>query len=559
MPIIRSENERQWVVLRSKSCCVLSIAERVVVDIQNGVLPRKDGLFTHLRTDVPAGAVVFLVALPLCLGIAQASGAPPLAGLIAGIAGGLLVPILSRSSLSVSGPAAGLTVLVAAAIEELGFRSFLLSVVLAGGIQITLGALRLGLIAHFLPSTVIKGMLAAIGLLIVLKQIPHAIGYDHDFEGDEAFVEADGHNTLSALVDAVSGLNWGACIVSAVAVAGALSWPWVQKRVWALRVVPVPLLIVALGLVAGYAVGGVPSLALAREHFVNLPILSSLGELGSLLQFPDFTQITNADVWRHAVTLALVASLETLLSIEAIDNLDPKRRISPPNRELMAQGLANAGAGLIGGIPITSVIVRSSANLQAGAQSRLSAIVHGLLLLVGLLFLGPILNAIPLAALAIVLILIGVKLSSVSLWQSQWKAGWAQFIPFVVTVIAILSTDLLKGTLFGAVIGLAFLVRAQQRNAIVLTRDGDTTLVTFVKDITFLQKARLKEILRSLPTGARIMIDRRGAPFVDPDIDELLNDFSKEASVRRIAFTQTFEPGGEARFRARAAQGKAAH
>src|SRR5690606_6360544 len=206
-----------------------------------------------------------------------------------------------------------------------------------------------------------------------------------------------------------------------------------------------------------------------------------------------------------------------------------------------------------------SVIVRSSANMQAGAQSRLSAIVHGALLLVGLLFLGPILNAIPLAALAIVLILIGVKLSSVGLWQSQWKAGWAQFIPFVVTVIAILSTDLLKGTLFGAVVGLAFLVRAQQQNAIVLTRDGDTTLVTFVKDITFLQKARLKEILRSLPPGARIMIDRRGAPFIDPDIDELLNDFSKEASVRRIAFTQTFEAGGEARFRARAAQGKAAH
>jgi MFS superfamily sulfate permease-like transporter len=245
--------------------------------------------------------------------------------------------------------------------------------------------------------------------------------------------------------------------------------------------------------------------------------------------------------------------------LEAIDGLDPKRRISPPNRELIAQGLANASAGLIGGIPVTSVIVRSSANAQAGAESRLSAVVHGVLLLVGLLFLAPLLNAIPLAALAIVLILIGLKLSSVSLWQSQWKAGYAQFIPFFVTILAILSTDLLKGTLFGAVVGLAFLVRAQQKNAIVLTQDGQNTLVTFVKDITFLQKARIKEILRALPTGGRVMIDRRAAPFIDPDIDELLRNFSKDASVRQITFSQTFEPGGEDRFRAPQTQGKAAH
>jgi MFS superfamily sulfate permease-like transporter len=529
------------------------------VDLENGVLPKKDSLFAHVRSDVPAGAVVFLVALPLCLGIAQASGAPPLAGLIAGVAGGLIVPLISRSALSVSGPAAGLTVLVAAAIEELGFRSFLLSVVLAGGIQATLGILRLGLIAHFLPSTVIKGMLAAIGLLIVLKQIPHAVGYDQDFEGDEAFQEPDGHNTLNAITDAMSSLSWGACLVSVIAIAAALAWPLLQKRVAATRMVPVPLVIVAVGVLGGYATGMIPALTLDREHFVNLPTLSSFSELSLLLQFPDFTQITNADVWRHAVTLALVASLETLLSLEAIDGLDPKRRISPPNRELIAQGLANASAGLIGGIPVTSVIVRSSANAQAGAESRLSAVVHGVLLLVGLLFLAPLLNAIPLAALAIVLILIGLKLSSVSLWQSQWKAGYAQFIPFFVTILAILSTDLLKGTLFGAVVGLAFLVRAQQKNAIVLTQDGQNTLVTFVKDITFLQKARIKEILRALPTGGRVMIDRRAAPFIDPDIDELLRNFSKDASVRQITFSQTFEPGGEDRFRAPQTQGKAAH
>jgi MFS superfamily sulfate permease-like transporter len=396
-------------------------------------------------------------------------------------------------------------------------------------------------------------------VLIVLKQIPHAVGYDHDFEGDEAFLEPDGHNTLNAIADAVGSLTWGACIVSALAAAAALAWPLLQKRVSAIRMVPVPLVIVAVGLGAGYALGVLPNLALEREHFVNLPTISSLDELGGLLQFPDFTQITNADVWKHAVTLALVASLETLLSLEAIDGLDPQRRISPPNRELIAQGLANVGAGLIGGIPVTSVIVRSSANVQAGANTRLSAIVHGVLLLVGLLFLAPLLNAIPLAALAVVLILIGFKLSSFSLWQSQWKAGWAQFVPFLVTILAILGTDLLKGTLFGAVVGLAFLVRAQQRNAILLTQDGKNTLVTFVKDVTFLQKARIKEILRELPAGGRLMIDRRAAPFVDPDIDELLRNFSQDASVRQINFTQTFEPGGEDRFRARLSQGKAAH
>ncbi len=529
------------------------------MDLENGVLPRKGGLFASARSDVPAGAVVFLVALPLCLGIAQASGAPPLAGLIAGIAGGLVVPMVSRAPLSVSGPAAGLTVLVAAAIEELGFRSFLLSVVLAGGIQATLGALRLGLIAHFLPSTVIKGMLAAIGLLIVLKQIPHAVGYDVDFEGDEAFVEPDGHNTLNAITDAMSSLTWGACLVSAVAAASALAWPFVQKRVSLLKVVPVPLVTVAFGLLTGAVVAQVPDLALAREHFVNLPILSSIGELGLLLQYPDFTQIGNPDVWRHAATLALVASLETLLSLEAIDGLDPQRRISPPNRELIAQGLANASSGLIGGIPVTSVIVRSSANVQAGGQSRLSTLVHGVLLLIGLLFLGRLLNAIPLAALAVVLIFIGLKLSSLSLWQAQWRAGWDQFIPFVVTILAILGTDLLKGTLFGAVVGLGFLVRAQQKNAILLTQDGKTTLVTFVKDVTFLQKARIKEILRALPAGSHLMVDRRSAAFVDPDIDELLSNFSQDASLRQITFTQTFEPGGEERFQARLAQGNAAH
>lgn len=512
----------------------------------------RSGFFAHWRADVPAGAVVFLVALPLCLGIAQASGAPPLAGLLAGILGGLIIPLISRSPLSVSGPAAGLTVLVFVAIEELGFSGFLLALVLAGCIQTAFGIARLGLIAHFLPSAVIKGMLAAIGILIILKQVPHAIGYDKDYEGDEAFNEADGHNTFSALSDAFGSVSWGAVIVAACATAGLLLWPLLQKRVKALKFVPVPLVIVAFGSIAGLFVNAVPNLRLSTEHMVDLPVLGSMSDFVGLFQFPDFSRIGDGSVWSHAITLALVASIETLLCLEAVDGIDPHRRISPPNRELIAQGITNSVGGLIGAIPVTSVIVRSSANVQAGGRTSLSAFVHGALLLAGLLFLAPLLNSVPLAALAIVLIQVGAKLSSVSLWKSQWQAGWTQFVPFAATVVAIIGTDLLKGTMIGALVGLAFMVRAQQRNSILVTRDSSNTLVTFVKDITFLQKAQLKEILRQIPDGASVSIDRRNVAYVDPDVDELLVNFDKEADVRAIQFSQTFEPGGEMRYKQRA-------
>jgi MFS superfamily sulfate permease-like transporter len=522
-----------------------------VVEVESKSLKpaeERTGFFAHARADIPAGAVVFLVALPLCLGVAQASGAPPLAGLLAGIIGGLLIPIVSRSPLSVSGPAAGLTVLVFAAIEELGFSGFLLALLLAGGLQIAFGIARLGLIAHFLPSAVIKGMLAAIGILIILKQIPHAVGYDKDFEGDEAFVEPDGHNTFTAIADAFGSLTWGAIVVSVSATIGLLLWPTLQKRFRPLRFVPVPLTIVAVGSIAAIAINGSPGLRLEGEHLVNLPVLGSMSDFVGLFQSPDFSRIGDTSVWSHAITPALVASIETLLCIEAVDGLDPQRRISPTNRELVAQGLANGVAGLIGAIPVTSVIVRSSANVLAGGRTALSTVTHGALLLVGLLFCASVLNSIPLAALAIVLIQVGAKLSSVSLWKEQWKAGFAQFVPFAATVLAILGTDLLKGTMIGALIGLAFMVRAQQRNAILVTRDDSNTLVTFVKDITFLQKAQIKEILRQIPDGARVSIDRRAVAFVDRDVDELLVNFDKEADARAIQFSQVFEPGGEARF-----------
>jgi MFS superfamily sulfate permease-like transporter len=503
--------------------------------------------YSYAREDAAAGAVVFLVAVPLCLGIAQASDATPLAGMIAGIVGGIVVPLISRSPLSVSGPAAGLTVLVATAIKDLGFPAFLTCLVIAGMAQVLLGTLRAGLVAHFLPASVIKGMLAAIGLLIVLKQLPHAVGFDTDFEGDESFREVDGHNTLSAIVDSLDSLTAGAIVIALFCAIVSQVWPRVQKRFPRVKVLPVPLLIVITGALVALFAPNFKGLDLSREHFVNLPRFDGLSDLRGALVLPDFSRVFDGKVWSHALAIAIVASVETLLSIEAIDRLDPHTRISPPNRELIAQGVANGTSALLGGIPITSVIVRSSANLQAGGKTRLAALIHGVLLLVGLLLLAPLLNSVPLAALAVVLIQVGLKLSSVSLWTTMWKSGWTQFVPFAVTVVAILGTDLLKGTLLGAAVGLAFLVRAQQKNAIAVTEDGGSYLVTFTKDITFLQKARIKEILRTIPDGAYVTIDRRRVAFVDDDVDEILDDFGADAAAREIQFEQTFEPGGESR------------
>ena len=394
------------------------------------------GLFDNVRRDVPAGIVVFLVALPLCLGIAQASGAPLFSGLIAGVVGGVVVGFLSRSALSVSGPAAGLAVIVAASIADLGMPAFLLALVLAGAIQFALGSLRLGVIAHYFPNAVIKGMLASIGVLIVLKQIPHAIGYDADYEGDESFMEQDGHTTFTAIGDAFGAMTLGSVVISLACLALYGIWPRLQRGV--LAQVPTPLAVIIVG---GLIATFLPMLwsagALSAEHLVALPSFGSFGDVTAALTTPDWARITDLGVWSVAGTLAIVASLETLLSLEAVDRLDPLRRISPPNRELLAQGAGNMLSGLIGGLPVTSVIVRSSANVQAGGVSRLSTIVHGLFLATGVLFGASLLNHVPLAALAIVLIMIGWKLSPPSLWKAMWRAGMSQFVPFVVTILAV--------------------------------------------------------------------------------------------------------------------------
>lgn len=513
--------------------------------------------FGNLKADLPAGLVVFLVAVPLCLGIAQASSAPLLSGLIAGIIGGIVVALASGSPLSVSGPAAGLAVIVASGIGDLGLRAFLMAVVIAGVLQIGMGVLRLGGIAHFFPSAVIKGMLAAIGILIILKQLPHAVGYDKDPEGDLALLQPDGSNTFSALGEAADNFTLGAILVSLLCVGIMLGWPKLQRNA-VMKLIPPALIAVVIGGVAATLFATWWPEIIAAEHLVSLPLFNSVADVSAAILTPDFSRIADPAVWQVAVTLAIVASLETLLSLEAVDRLDPHKRISPPNRELFAQGLGNMLSGLIGGLPITSVIVRSSANVQAGGRTRLSAVFHGVLILVGVLFLASLLNRVPLASLAVVLIFVGVKLTTPKLWKQMWVAGPAQFVPFAVTIVAIVATDLLKGTIIGLVVGLVVMVRKQQSNAIAVEDDGQKRVIRFQKDITFLQKARLKDVLRQTPTDRPLVIDRRVVDHVDDDIEELLEEYCTEARDRGVVVEILFEAGGAERQEARRSRGPSA-
>jgi MFS superfamily sulfate permease-like transporter len=492
---------------------------------------------SHLRNDIPAGVVVFLVALPLCLGIALASGAPMFSGLIAGIVGGLVVSWASGSQLSVSGPAAGLTVIVLNAIEKLGdFRAFLLCVALAGVFQLTLGFLRAGVIGAYFPSAVIKGMLAAIGLILIMKQIPHALGYDTDYEGDENYSQSDTHNTFSEVLYALESVSPGAAIVSAVSLIILLLWETAYFRHSALlSAVPGPLVAVVWGiaynlLTLEYA----PAFAIAKEHLVMLPQIDGVHGFFNQFTVPDFTRLTDPAIYSIALTIAVIASLETLLSLEAVDKLDPLKRIAPTNRELKAQGLGNLISGLIGGLPLTAVIVRSSANITAGARTKLSCFIHGVLLVLSVIFFSTDLNWIPLACLAAILLLVGYKLTKPKLFQETYEKGWNQFIPFVITILAILFTDLLKGVAIGLAVGLYFVIRANYQAAISLTRDGRNYLLRLHKDVSFLNKALLRKYLDSIEENSFVLIDGSRAQFVDQDILETLYDFVEAAKDDNI-------------------------
>ncbi|GAB4420521.1 MAG: SulP family inorganic anion transporter [Bacteroidia bacterium] len=493
------------------------------------------------RQDVPAGLVVFLVALPLCLGIALASGAPLFSGIVAGIVGGLVVGAVSQSPLSVSGPAAGLTVIVLSAIDKLGaFETFLLSVVLAGVIQLALGFLKAGVIGYYFPSSVIKGMLAAIGLILILKQIPHALGYDADAMGDDEFLQIDGETTFSELINAWNFFQPGAILISAIALAIIIFWEKL-KGIPALKLVPGALVAVVVGtLINEGLLLWYPSWALIDpSHLVQLPISTGVGDFFGSLQHPDWSAFGNKQVYITALTMAIVASLETLLSVEAADKLDPYKRNTPTNRELKAQGLGNIVSGLLGGLPLTAVIVRSSANVQAGGLTRLSTIVHGSLLLLSVLLFPRLLNHIPLACLAAVLLVVGYKLTKISLFKEMFRRGWDQFLPFVVTIVAILFSDLLIGIGWGMAISFLYILLNNYKTPYFFHREdhheGERIHLQLSEDVSFLNKASLLMTLHHLPEGSKVLIDGSRSRSIDWDIIEIIEEFRETAKSKDIS------------------------
>ncbi|MEA3123042.1 MAG: hypothetical protein QOD67_61, partial [Caballeronia sp.] len=486
--------------------------------------------FATFPRDLFAGTVVFLVAMPLCLGIANASGVEPFAGLLSGIIGGLVVALLSGSHLSVSGPAAGLVVIVVDGIAKLGsFSTFLMAVMLAGAIQFGFGMLKAGRFAAYVPSSVIKGMLAAIGLLLIIKQVPLAAG----FANGGAHVAAHSPGTLDTPFGAMS---LAACAVAALSLAILAGWETKAMRRFALvRALPAPLAVVILGIAITLLLDfALPGFAPPAEHRVVLPSLASFAALNAAFDWPNFEQLINPDVWRLAMTLAIVASLETLLSLEAVEQIDPKKRTAHPDRELKAQGIGNMMAGAIGALPITSVIVRSSANVHAGAQSRWSAVVHGVFLLASVFALTAVINMIPLACLAAILIFTGLKLAKPSLFAAVAKQGFERFAPFVVTIIGVLTTDLLIGILLGIACSIGLAIHANLQRPITIAQHDDHFLLSFRKDVSFLGKVSLKHHLKQIPDNATLIIDAGRADFIDQDVRELIDKFVVHAPERGI-------------------------
>lgn len=490
----------------------------------------------YFKTDLLAGLVVFLVALPLCLGIALASGAPLFSGIITGVIGGIVVGFLSGSNLSVTGPAAGLTAIVLAGITTLGsFDLFLLSVVIAGGMQLLLGFIKAGSISSYFPSNVIEGMLTGIGVIIILKQIPHAVGYDKDSEGDFAFIENNtGHNTLTAITDAINSIHYGAVIITVICIGILIAFNKVAflKK---LKLIPGGLVAVIAGVLLNEIfIGSGSKLAVSKEHLVNLPMPGSFNEFIGQFSMPDFSGFSNSSVWILGVTIAIVASIETLLCLEASDKMDPLKRYSSGNAELKAQGIGNIIAGFIGGLPMTSVIVRTSANINSGGRTKLATISHGLFLLLAVVSIPSILNKIPLASLAAILIMIGLKLASPKVFKHMWHNGKFQFIPFIVTVVAVVFTDLLKGVGIGLVISIIFILRGNMKLAYFFRKDkhkeGEVIKIKLAQEVSFLNKAAIKQTLVHLPENSSVIIDASETVYIDHDVLELIKDFFEYTS-----------------------------
>lgn len=499
----------------------------------------KTGFFSNLKNDLPASLVVFLVAMPLCLGIALASGAPLFSGLIAGIIGGTVVALMSGSPLGVSGPAAGLAAIVITAIPELGgFEIFLLAVVVAGVIQLILGLVKAGIIGYYFPSSVIKGMLSAIGIIIILKQIPHAFGYDKDPEGDLAFVQSDGQNTFSELINMIDFISPGAVLIAVLSLAILILWdrPF-MKKISLFNIVQGPLVVVILGIVLNLVLEGT-SLMISKDHLVKIPVANSFD--GFLGQFttPDFSQWNNPKVYLIAATMAIVASLETLLCVEATDKLDPEKRITPTNRELLAQGTGNIISGFIGGLPITQVIVRSSANIQSGGKTKASAFFHGVLLLVSVVTIPTLLNLIPLASLAAILFVVGFKLAKPSVFKQMYKMGTAQFVPFIVTILGIVFTDLLMGIGLGLAVAIFYILFNNFKTPYHFDpsayKKGDPVVIELAEEVSFLNKGSIMQTLNHLPDGCTVTLDGKKTKYIHPDILEIIDDFKQNAVGRDI-------------------------
>jgi len=504
-------------------------------------MTKKINLFANLKSDFASGLVVFLVALPLCLGIAMASGAPLFSGIISGIIGGIVVGYLSTSHISVAGPAAGLTAIVLTAISDLGaFDIFLTAVFIAGLLQVILGFVKAGSISNFFPTNVIEGMLAGIGIIIIMKQLPHAFGYDSDFEGDLSFLQADGTNTFSSLLGIFDHIQVGSIVVTSISLIILISWdklPFLKK----LKLVPGALVAVVLGVVLNEVfIASGSSLTIAKEHLVSLPVPTSLEEFKSIIITPNFAGILNPQVWVVGVTIAIVASIETLLSIEAADRMDVQRRYTHTNMELKAQGIGNVISSLLGGLPLTSVIVRSSANANSGAKSKMSAIIHGVLLLISVLAIPFILNKIPLATLAAILLMVGYKLAKPATFKNFWKKGKYQFVPFIATLLAVVFLDLLKGVALGIIISIIFVLKGNLKRAYIFKKeeyeDGDVINIDLAQEVSFLNKAAIKYTLNEIPENSKVIISATDTVYIAHDVLDLISQFkniiAKEKNIK---------------------------
>jgi len=501
----------------------------------------KNFMFKDYKSDLKASVILFLVALPLCLGIALAQNAPLFSGIISGIIGGIVVASISGSKFSISGPAAGLTSVVLTSVTQLGtFEAFLLSLCFAGIIQVILGILRAGFIGYYFPTAVIKGMLSGIGIILVLKQIPHLLGYDKNIQGNESFKQADGENSFTEFTHLLSDLTMGPAIIGLISISILLLWQTkFVKEHKLLSKMPSALLIVLLGIIINLLfINFIPSLSLSSEHLVNLPTFDSLGGFFNSFTHPDFTALNNPKVYEVALIIATIASLETLLSLEAVDKLDPNNQISPTNRELIAQGTGNFLCGLVGGLPITSVIVRSSVNVSSGAKSQLSSILHGVLFLLAIFIFPDILRLIPLSCLAAILIITGYNLFKPQLYKLTFKQGLDQFIPFIITVVIMLFTDLLKGVTVGIIFSIFFILKQNNRAPFKFIKEEiEGRMNVFIKlsqNITFINKGKFIEVFKSIPVGAVVYIDGGRLTFIDKDVLEIIHAFKKSSKIKNI-------------------------